>query len=146
MGVQIKLVTYTEELAAIQTIRRVVFQEEQGVAPQLEFDGQDKSAQHLLAYLDKQPVGTARMRNLTQQRAKIERLAVLPAARKRGIGKQLMEKALEILAREDCEEALIHAQEYIKGLYQQLGFEQVGERFEEAEIPHIRMIKKLKQG
>jgi predicted GNAT family N-acyltransferase len=31
----------------------------------------------------------------------------------------------------------------VKGLYQKLGFEQMGERFEEAEIFHIKMIKRL---
>ena len=142
--VEIKSVSYAEELAAIQSIRRTVFQEEQGVAPQLEFDGLDETALHLLAYLEAQPVGTARIR-MTAQSAKIERLAVLPAARGRGIGKQLMEKALEVLA-EECEEVLVHAQEYVKGLYHQLGFKQVGKQFEEAGIPHVKMVKTLDLG
>ena len=93
-NLQIKVVTYAEELTPIQTIRRSVFQEEQGVAPEIEFDGQDETAEHLLAYLDNQPVGTARIRSLNKQTAKIERLAVLPPARGKGIGKKLMEKAL----------------------------------------------------
>ena len=142
-NLQIKVVTYAEELTPIQTIRRSVFQEEQGLAPEIEFDGQDETAEHLLAYLDNQPVGTARIRSLNKQTAKIERLAVLPPARGKGIGKKLMEKALEVIASQNYEEVIIHAQEYVKGLHQELGFEQVGSRFEEAGIPHVKMVKKL---
>ena len=142
--VQIKLVSYAEERVAIEAIRRSVFQEEQGVAPELEFDGYDPSAQHLLAYLNNQPVGTARIRKVSHQRAKIERLAVLSTARRQGIGRKLMEKALADLTKQDYQEALIHAQEYVKDLYQKLGFESVGSPFEEAGIPHIKMIKTLK--
>ncbi|MGF1478619.1 MAG: GNAT family N-acetyltransferase [Cyanophyceae cyanobacterium] len=143
MRIQIKSVNYTEELTAIATIRCRVFQEEQGVAPELEFDGQDETALHLLAYLDDQPVGTARIRALTEQQAKIERLAVLPQARGKGIAKKLMAKAIEIVSESNYDEALVHAQAYIKGLYHQLGFEQVGDPFIEANIPHIKMSKKL---
>jgi len=39
---------------------------------------------------------------------------------------------------------MIHAQEYVKGLYEKLGFEQVGGIFEEAGIPHVKMIKHLR--
>jgi predicted GNAT family N-acyltransferase len=38
---------------------------------------------------------------------------------------------------------MIHAQEYVKDLYYKLGFEKVGESFEEAGISHIKMIKNL---
>lgn len=142
-NLQIKVVTYTQELIPIQTIRRLVFQEEQKVAPELEFDGQDETAEHLLAYLDGQPVGTARIRELDTRTAKIERLAVLPLARGKGIGRNLMEKAIDVAAKKNYEKVIINAQEYVKDLYIKLGFEQVGNRFEEAGIPHVKMIKQL---
>lgn len=140
----LKVVDYREKLSDIQLIRIQVFQVEQGVDPALEFDGLDESAEHLLAYLDNQPVGTTRIRYLDHQTAKIERLAVLSAARGQGIGNQLMEKALDVLVQKDIQKVMIHAQEYVKNLYYKLGFEEVGERFEEAGISHIKMIKKLK--
>ncbi|MUL39125.1 GNAT family N-acetyltransferase [Gloeocapsopsis dulcis] len=127
----------------IQEIRRVVFQEEQGVDPALEFDGQDAIAQQIIAYLNAQPVGTARVRYLDAKTAKIERLAVLSVARGQGIGKQLMQKAIELATEQKMQEVVIHAQEYIKALYQQLGFIQEGETFDEAGIPHVKMRKKL---
>jgi predicted GNAT family N-acyltransferase len=140
---QIKVVTYTQELTAIQTIRRLVFQEEQGVSSELEFDGRDGEAEHLLAYLDGQPVGTARVRSLSQQIAKIERLAVLPSARGQGIARKLMETALRVITSKNHEEVVVNAQEYVKKFYEKLGFEQVGSSFEEAGIAHIKMAKRF---
>jgi predicted GNAT family N-acyltransferase len=140
----IKTLVYPEAFVEIKAIRCAVFQEEQGVDPALEFDGLDETATHLLAYLDEQPVGTARIRYLEQQTAKIERLAVLSTARGLGIGKKLMVKALDVAEKNNTQDVVVNAQEYVKALYQQLGFEQVGERFEEAGIVHIKMIKRLR--
>lgn len=140
---EIKTVNYEEQLQSIQNIRIEVFQEEQGVASELEFDGLDGSSTHLLAYLDDIPVGTTRIRKIDKDTVKIERLAVLSALRNRGIGKQLMSTALEIIASQGDRLVVVHAQEYIKKLYQQLGFEQVGVSFEEAGISHVKMIKQL---
>ena len=139
----IKTALLPQELQAIQKIRRLVFQTEQGDEPELDFDGQDETSEQIIAYFDSQPVGTARIRYLNNQTAKIERLAVLSTARGQGIGKKIMEKAIEVVAQKNIQEVLIHAQEYIKGLHQQLGFEQEGEEFEEAGITHVKMRKKL---
>jgi predicted GNAT family N-acyltransferase len=141
-NLSIKTVSYTEELTNIQTIRRNVFQKEQGVAFDLEFDGLDEASEHLLAYLDDRAIGTIRIRALDPQTAKIERLAVLAFARGQGIGKQLMQSAIATVeAKPSYEVILIHAQDYIKDLYTKLGFEIVGEPFYEAKILHVKMIK-----
>ena len=140
----VKTAQLPQELPAIQSIRCSVFQGEQGVDPLLDFDGQDETAEQIIAYLDEQPVGTARIRYLNERTAKIERLAVLSTARGQGIGKKIMEKALDVVAKNNIQEVVLHAQEYIKGLHQQLGFQQEGARFEEAGIPHVKMRKKLK--
>ncbi len=143
MILTVKKITLAEFPQA-QTIRELVFQQEQGVSPALEFDGQDEISEHIIAYLDTQPVGTARIRYLDEKTAKIERLAVLPTARGKGVGKQIMQLALDIVAKKNIEEVVIHAQQYIMGLHQKLGFEPEGEVFEEAGIPHVKMRKKLR--
>ncbi|MGK7905250.1 MAG: GNAT family N-acetyltransferase [Hormoscilla sp.] len=142
-NILLKTVTYSAEMTAINAIRTKVFQEEQGVDPKLEFDGLDETAEQLLAYLDNQPVGTARIRYLDGQTAKIERLAVLPPARGRGIGKQLMTQAIAVAAAKDVKQVVVNAQEYVKGLYLQLGFVPEGGIFDEAGIPHVKMRKIL---
>ncbi|MDZ7958933.1 MAG: GNAT family N-acetyltransferase [Aulosira sp. DedQUE10] len=139
----IKIVEFPEEFAAIKAIRIAVFQEEQGVDPALEFDGKDEICDHLIAYLNQAAVGTARIRYLDEYTAKIERLAVFSHARGKGIGKQIMEKAIEIIASKNIPEVVINSQEYVKALYQNMGFVEEGEIFIEASIPHIKMKKVL---
>ncbi len=139
----IKIAESPEELAAIKSIRKQVFQSEQGVTPDLDFDGQDEICEQLIAYLNNQFVGTARIKYLNHTTAKIERLAVLPIARGKGIGKKIMEKALEVIASKNIPQAVIHAQEYVKSLHQQVGFQQQGNVFEEAGIRHVKMVKRL---
>lgn len=142
-NLKIEQVNYSEEILAIKAIRVKVFQEEQNVAEELEFDGLDESSLQLLAYLDNKPVGTARIREVEKQTVKIERLAVLPEARGNGIGTKLMEFALEIVTSSRYKTVVVNAQVYIKKLYQQLGFEQIGDTFEEANIPHVKMVKRI---
>ena len=139
------VVAYTEKHSEINFVRSQVYEIEQGINPDRVFDGKDELAEHILAYLDNQPVGTARIRCLSKHSTSIEKLAVLSTARRQGIGKKIMEKSLEIAAQKNVEELVINAQEYIKGLYQQLGFEQEGERFMVAGNPHalIKMRKRL---
>jgi predicted GNAT family N-acyltransferase len=137
----IKIADSPEEIAAIKTIRKTVFQTEQGVDASLDFDGKDESCDRLIATLNQEFVGTVRIRYLEQETAKIERLAVLKTARGYGLGKQLMEKALEVAKNKNISKVIIHAQEYIKGLHQQLGFVEEGDIFEEAGIKHVKMIK-----
>ncbi|HAN76045.1 MAG TPA: GNAT family N-acetyltransferase [Planktothrix sp. UBA8407] len=141
--IRIQTVNYSEYFIEIKAIRYQVFELEQGVDPRLEFDGEDESAQHLLAYLDDQPIGTLRIRYLDTEKAKIERLAVLATARGMGIGQQLMECALEAIAQTSIKIVIVNAQTYIKNLYLKLGFEAMGEPFQEAGIDHIKMIKYL---
>lgn len=141
--IRIKTVNYSDSFTEIRSIRYQVFELEQGVDPELEFDGQDEFAQHLLAYLDDQPIGTLRIRYLDEKNAKIERLAVLASARGMGIAQQLMECALEAIAQTTIKTIIVNAQIYIQNLYLKLGFEPIGEPFEEAGILHIKMIKTL---
>lgn len=140
----IKLAELPADLPQVFEIRTLVFQMEQGVGAELEFDGKDEQSQHLLAYLDGNPVGTARIRLLDSKTAKVERVAVLSEVRGLGIGKKIMEKALETLASANIAEVQIHAQEPVKDFYIRLGFVPEGEVFEEAGIPHVKMKKLLK--
>jgi ribosomal protein S18 acetylase RimI-like enzyme len=141
---KIKLVNYSEETQGIEQIRRRVFHEEQNIDEELEFDGLDETSEHLLAYLNQQPIGTLRIREVDPKTVKIERLAVLSQSRNHGIGRKLMEYAiLLIIEKNQYEQIVIHAQYHLKNFYQSFGFQPVGETFEEAEILHIKMIKSL---
>lgn len=125
--------------ADIQNIRQTVFQNEQAVDPAIDFDGLDNAAQHIVVYADEQPIGTARIRYLSDQLAKIERVAVLSAYRGQGIGTQIMKAAIDFLDKQNIAESKVHAQSQAISFYQKLGFYPQGEIFYEAGIPHIAM-------
>ena len=156
---KIEIADYREKIEAIEYIRTQVFQKEQGVAAELEFDGKDNDATHLLAYVENKAIGTLRIRNIDVKNintsieydgtslptfsVKIERLAVLSNYRNQGIGTKLMMTALNTIDRKNNCQVIVHAQEYISEMYEKLGFVRVGETFTEANIPHIKMIKNL---
>ncbi|MEM9541033.1 MAG: GNAT family N-acetyltransferase [Cyanobacteria bacterium P01_E01_bin.42] len=142
-NIEIKLVSYSEEIENLRAIRKQVFQDEQNVAFELEFDGKDETSEHFLAYWQGKAVGTARLRFLEVGSAKVERLAVLKAARGKNIATQLMEAVLARAREKQAKQAIANVQTYIQELYRKLGFEPVGEQFAEAGIPHIKMVKKL---
>ena len=125
----------------LMAVRNAVFVDEQGVPPELECDGRDAHAMHFLA-MDKadNPLGTARLLADGQ----IGRIAVLPAFRRRGIGRRLLALALDSARRRGDRRVWLHAQIDAQDLYLRAGFHIVGERFMEAGIPHIGMERELK--
>ncbi|MCB1883999.1 MAG: GNAT family N-acetyltransferase [Geminicoccaceae bacterium] len=128
------------DLSAAFAIRRKVFCEEQGVAIDADLDGLDADATHLLALWNDAPVGTLRWRILEGSgEAKVERVAVLPAERHRGIGQALMRAALDAIARKAPRAIRLNAQTHVVGFYEVLGFCPEGPVFEEEGIPHRRM-------
>ncbi|WP_088890600.1 GNAT family N-acetyltransferase [Leptolyngbya ohadii] len=140
---ELQVVTFAAAAEAIESVRRQVFQEEQGVSAELDFDGLDDGATQIIACWNGKPVGTARIRALNERLAKVERVAVLQSFRGLGIGQALMHKAIEHLICENIAEVKVNAQIQVKNFYERLGFWQQGEPFYEADIPHVEMRKSL---
>lgn len=69
----------------------------------------------------------------------VGRLVVHPEYRRQGIARELMDRAVAACGSEDV---ILHSQTYIRDFYQDCGFQPVGEVFDEAGIPHIRMVKR----
>jgi predicted GNAT family N-acyltransferase len=69
----------------------------------------------------------------------LERLAVLPPFRGRGIARRLTAAVCGELRDRGATEVRIHAQSYIQTLYASLGFVAEGSEFVEAGIPHVAM-------
>lgn len=134
----LKVVLFEEAASAIESIRRIVFQEEQGVKSALDFDGLDPSSLHIVADLKGQPVGTARIRRLADG-VKLERMAVLAGYRGQGIGQKLVGEAIAWASSHSVSQIKLNAQVQAKEFYKKLGFESYGDEFEEAGIIHIAM-------
>jgi ElaA protein len=134
--------------ADARAIRRRVFVEEQGVASDEEWDQHDAEGAatlHLVAFHAGRAAGCARLRAYGPD-AKVERVAVLPEARRLGLGRALMEAA-ELAARAQGRPRLVlHAQTAVIPFYERLGWRAFGPEFQEAGIPHRRMEKQAAAG
>ena len=137
------------EWAAAQDVRRRVFIDEQGCPPALEWDEHDTPAAragacvHLLGLLDGEPVATARWRVVAlagAPAAKLERFAVLPAHRGRGLGRRLVAAAMDDARRAGHARFTLHAQSHLVPLYAAFGFAPAGAPFYEAGIEHVKMV------
>lgn len=133
----------TRDIATCRALRRIVFTEEQGVPESVEVDDKDQEAIHLLATLNGEPIGSARLLVMGST-GKVGRVCVLPAARGTGLGAKLMQAAVErFRSVPGVTQVKLGAQAHALGFYERLGFAPVGEPFVEAGILHREMVLTL---
>ena len=140
---EVRIVSTAAELDAAFAVRRTVFQDEQHVPPDLEFDADDGQAVHVIAEAEGTVVGTGRV-VLHADHAKIGRMAVLAQWRRCGVGRLLLDALLREAAQRGAVRALLHAQVHALGFYARAGFTAVGDEFDEAGIPHRKMERSLR--
>lgn len=126
----------TEMAEKAFAIRKMVFVEEQGVDPNLEYDHEEE-AHHYLLFLGEKPIATARWRE-TEKGIKLERFAVLPQFRNRGIGEVILKEVLKDVSSSE-KMIYLHAQTKAVAFYGRNGFYKVGDQFTEAGIWHFLM-------
>jgi predicted GNAT family N-acyltransferase len=102
-------------------IRSAVYIGEQECPYDEEFDGNDFSCSHVIAYRGDQPVGCLRIRYFGEF-AKLERVAVLPAFRERGAGTKLVTAAAELCRAKGFNKLYAHAQIRFLPFWMSLGF------------------------
>jgi ElaA protein len=132
------------QLYAILKVRSEVFVVEQNCVYQ-DIDGLDLECLHLIAWTSNQQVA-AYLRilppGLKYEEVSIGRVVSSNVARGTGIGKQLMAKAMELIARTYPGKAVrIQAQAYLENFYQSFGFITVSDVLLEDGIPHFMMLK-----
>jgi predicted GNAT family N-acyltransferase len=122
-----------------------VFVKEQGVPRDIELDRDDETAIHFLAVVGARPVGTARV-VMRDGSAKIGRMAVLKGYRRKGVGTELLEKAVRWARRRKAKNIFLNAQVPVIGFYEKMSFRCVGRVFDEAGIPHRKMVLRKPRG
>ncbi|MGH7817228.1 MAG: GNAT family N-acetyltransferase [Candidatus Binatia bacterium] len=140
----IKRISSQRELVQAFTIRIRVFVEEQRVPAEIELDRDDQWAVHFLALVSGKPVGTARV-VMSHGRAKIGRMAVLKSYRRRGVGARLLKHAIATAKRLTARQIYLNAQVPVIEFYERMGFHSAGPVFDEAGIPHRKMILAAKK-
>lgn len=131
---------WSEHETDIRNIRQRVFIEELGIAPELEWDDQDRDAQYILIHSKNTAIATGRLLDTGQ----IGRMAVLPEYRGRGVGSTLLQGLIELGNADGFKQLWCTAQTSAQGFYQKYGFSPEGEVYVAASIPHIKMTLTLK--
>ena len=139
--IQVKQISSDEAKAQAFAIRMRVFVREQRVPAAIELDRDDDRAIHFMATSEGKAVGTARV-VLYHGSAKIGRMAVLKSYRGKGVGKQLLRWTITTAKKLGARTIYLHAQVPVIEFYEKLGFRCVGAVFDEAGIPHRKMILK----
>jgi predicted GNAT family N-acyltransferase len=138
-----KLMASDADLRRAFDVRRQVFVREQGISEDLVFDNNDRDALHVVVMAGERIIGTARVRFLGSNEAKLERMAVTKYFRHKGIGKGIISFLNEELRGKQVQQIVIHAQEGAVEFYKSCGFQESGSPFQEAGIKHIKMHKRL---
>jgi len=137
-----------QELSALQlyalfAARESVFVVEQRCVYQ-ELDGRDFEASHLIAWAGTEVAACLRVlapgAKLSQPT--IGRVMTAKGFRGRGLGRELMERALKHVDEVYPQSVRISAQAHLEKFYRSFSFEPVSEPYIEDGIPHIEMVRK----
>lgn len=131
-----------QQLSQALGLRERVFCGEQGVPREEEIDGLDDVASHIVALDGDRVVGTLRLL-VRDDVAKIGRVAVEREWRRRGIGREMTDVAVQAARDEGCRRAVLAAQTYVAELYEKAGFSVDSDVFYEAGLPHVWMVLAL---
>ena len=136
--IEVKRFSFSDKEFADQAfaIRRKVFVDEEGVDPELEYDHEEE-AQHYLLFLGEKALATARWRE-TEKGIKLERFAVLPDYRNRGLGGIILKEVIQDVIPLG-KTVYLHSQLRAVPFYERNGFVKEGPVFYEAGMGHYFM-------
>ena len=126
------------ELHDVLWLRNEVFVFGQRFTAEPEVDGRDPECVHVMGWDGARLVATARL-FVDKDPVKVGRIAVHNDLQGRGLGTDLMRYVHGLLGDRP---AAMSAQAHLERWYGSLGWERVGEVYEEAEIPHLRMVRR----
>lgn len=133
------------EVFCIERLRLETFVTEQKITlPEL--DAQDLTATHVYQLNEDQTSALATCRIFQDETGEwmLGRVAVSKNMRGQGLGKKMLEAVHEYLrTKENAATISCHAQQYVQKFYASLGYETKGDVFQEANINHIVMTKRL---
>ena len=127
----------------VRHIREEVFVKEQGVLPEEDFDGSDRHCESVVLTVENKGVATGRITIGSRGEALIGRIACLKEERGKGYGALVVKELIRRCKEKGFDRVYVHSQTRAKGFYKKLGFEEYGDVYMEAGIPHINMKKDI---
>ena len=142
-SISIKEVKTPEDLKQAQAIRVKILETEQGFPHDMNIDGLDESADHILILDDGVPVATARLTVTDSGEGKIARIAVLGSHRGIGLGRRLI-RALEGAAKaRDLHTIHLEPHAHLEPFFRALGYERITEPVTAGPHRLLGMVKRL---
>lgn len=132
-----------KEIQLCVEIRKEVFIGEQEVDPQIEIDNLDYKCEHILGFYKNQPIATARLQKISEEKYKVGRMAVRKKYRRYGIGSKILLFIENHLKKKQIKLVELNAQKYVEKFYSKNGYSPIGNEFMEANILHIKMQKNI---
>ncbi|MGK4006885.1 GNAT family N-acetyltransferase [Sorangium sp. So ce1036] len=126
-------------------LRYEVFVLEQAVPEAIEVDEHDAEAQHFVIQDGAEVVATMRLVPYGDA-LKVGRVAVRKELRGRGLGRRMIEEAVRVAEAQRARALVLSSQVVAVPFYRKLGFVEEGPVFDEAGIPHTRMVRLLRPG
>lgn len=106
-----------------------------------DIDNIDQKSEHLLLKDGTKVIGYSRIVPAGEifTAPSIGRIAVHKDYRRMGLGKKIVQKSLDILAKEKSNKVIIEAQNYLREFYESLGFVKISDLYPLDGITHIKM-------
>lgn len=137
--ITVKVASTIEEMMQAFAIRAAVFMADQQCPYAEEFDGNDFSASHIVAYVDDEPVATIRMRYFSDF-AKIERMAVRKEYRGFATINSIIRYTLDLCQRKGYTRFLGHPQKRLVKFWSRYGFEPRGDIFHFSDHEYVTIV------
>ena len=124
---EVKIAHSLDDFMKVMIIRSIIFMGEHGHKYNMEFDDYELSSRtHLLACEDNgEPIGIMRILKDGQE-AKLERLAVVPEYRGKGISKEIIKAGLTFCQEQGVKKAYLFCEPSLVPYWHQKGFERIG--------------------
>lgn len=135
-----------EILAECMKVRKQVFTIEKNVPVEIEvdeYDVLDGVCDHFLIKSDEATVGAMRCKHLDDDKIKLQRFCILKEYRGSEYGKKSIELIEDTYKNQGVRHIEVDSKYDVHEFYEKCGYTIVSEIFVEADVPHVKMIKKL---
>lgn len=144
--IEIYKVENKEILERCLRIRNSVFIIEKGVPEEIEideYDSMNEMCAHFLVRYQNTDAGTVRCLNVSDDTLKIQRFCILREYRNSGLGRAILEYVESQYKKQGFNTIKMDAKYEVFGFYEKCGYRKVSDVFMEANVQHVKMMKKI---